>query len=104
MNCTYNDSPLTWNGTERKRIYIPCSNGLSKEAKLQALKDFNAQRTPIAPTEIIKPFVRKNNFKGRDTNYSRCAIAKGNDPQTREIVLERQEWADAAFYYMRYIL
>lgn len=89
-NCTYFDSELTQAGTPRKKIYIPCSNGLDYEAKLQALKDYNSQKQSLNKVEKIKPF-------------KRC-YGLGTTAGARESYLEHREWADLAVQYMRYIL
>lgn len=90
MKCGFHDSETTWKGTQRKQLYIgTCGLGGSKEAKYQAIKDFNSQK--VSTLEKIKPFKR--------ISESSCI-----DWQSQEILKERQEYADAAFYYMRYIL
>lgn len=90
--CGIHDSPLTSRGTKRIKIYIGSCGYNAHEIRDMALKDFNSQKEPINQIEKIKPFKRT----GTGTT--------SNDKQGKEIMYERQEWADMAFYHMRYIL
>lgn len=52
------DSDVTHRGTKRKKTYM--YHGNSKEAKLQALKDFNSEKRRCFDNEEIKPYKHKD--------------------------------------------